>query len=431
MSTVTVRGLSPVRETLANGATVLVQETAFSPAVTFGVSFRAGSLYEPDDLTGLSWLVGRVIDRGTATRSADAIAEALDDRGVSLRVSTNRHLMTVSCTCLAEDFSDVLALVADIARNPVFPQDQLEKRRAEVISRIRQDQDNPAVRAAEALQSLLYGADHPYGRPAKGTVDTIERARREDLVAYHAQRFAPASLVVVVVGDVNAPQVIDRVGRALDGWSAPTPRERAVPPVPAATSRRQADIEIPGKSQSDIAYGFTTIDRLDPRFYAFWVMNNILGQFGLGGRLAENIRERQGMAYYAFSAFDPSLGPGPLVIRAGVDPKNVQRAVAAIDAEVGTLGRDGPTERELAESRQYLIGSLPRMLETNESITTFLQTAEFFGLGLDFDRRLPSILQAVTMEEVRAAAADVLHPERATLAVAGPVPGEGAAGSST
>ena len=431
MSTVTVRGLSPVRETLANGATVLVQETAFSPAVTFGVSFRAGSLYEPDDLIGLSWLVGRVIDRGTATRSADAIAEALDDRGVSLRVSTNRHLMTVSCTCLAEDFSDVLALVADIARNPVFPQDQLEKRRAEVISRIRQDQDNPAVRAAEALQSLLYGADHPYGRPAKGTVDTIERARREDLVAYHAQRFAPASLVVVVVGDVNAPQVIDRVGRALDGWSAPTPRERAVPPVPAATSRRQADIEIPGKSQSDIAYGFTTIDRLDPRFYAFWVMNNILGQFGLGGRLAENIRERQGMAYYAFSAFDPSLGPGPLVIRAGVDPKNVQRAVAAIDAEVGTLGRDGPTERELVESRQYLIGSLPRMLETNESITTFLQTAEFFGLGLDFDRRLPSILQAVTMEEVRAAAADVLHPERATLAVAGPVPGEGAAGSST
>ena len=230
---------------------------------------------------------------------------------------------------------------------------------------------------------------------------------------------------------MNAPQVIDRVGRALDGWSAPTPRERAVPPVPAATSRRQADIEIPGKSQSDIAYGFTTIDRLDPRFYAFWVMNNILGQFGLGGRLAENIRERQGMAYYAFSAFDPSLGPGPLVIRAGVDPKNVQRAVAAIDAEVGTLGRDGPTERELVESRQYLIGSLPRMLETNESITTFLQTAEFFGLGLDFDRRLPSILQAVTMEEVRAAAADVLHPERATLAVAGPVPGEGAAGSST
>ena len=89
-------------------------------------------------------------------------------------------------------------------------------------------------------------------------------------------------------------------------------------------------------------------------------MNNILGQFGLGGRLAENIRERQGMAYYAFSAFDPSLGPGPLVIRAGVDPANVERAIAAIDAEVGALGRDGPTERELRRRGSTSIGSIPR-----------------------------------------------------------------------
>ena len=116
-------------------------------------------------------------------------------------------------------------------------------------------------------------------------------------------------------------------------------------------------------------------------------MNNILGQFGLGGRLADNIRERQGMAYYAFSAFDPSLGPGPLVIRAGVDPGQ-RRAGDRGDrrARFGQLGRDGPTERELLETRQFLIGSIPRMLETNQSIATFLQTAEFFGLGLDYDR---------------------------------------------
>ena len=98
------------------------------------------------------------------------------------------------------------------------------------------------------------------------------------------------------------------------------------------------------------------------------------------------------------------------------------RAVAAIDAEVGSLGRDGATERELLETRQYLIGSIPRMLETNQSIATFLQTAEFFGLGLDYDRRLPALLQAVTLEDVNAAAASVLHPERACVAVAGPPP---------
>ena len=178
---------------------------------------------------------------------------------------------------------------------------------------------------------------------------------------------------------------------------------------------------MPEKPQSDVAYGFVTIGRLDPAYYAYWVMNNILGQFGLGGRLAENIRERQGMAYYAFSGFDPSVGPGPLVIRAGVDPRNVDRAIAAIDAEVTALGASGPTEREMAETRQYLIGSIPRLLETNPGIAAFLQLSEFFGLGLDYDRRLPGLIQSVSIEQVRAAAAAVLHPERAALAVAGPV----------
>jgi zinc protease len=420
VTTAVTRGLSPVRQVLGNGAVVVVQETAFSPAVTISASFRAGSLYDPDDLTGLAGLLGRVIDRGTAGRSADAIAEALDDRGVTLKVSTNRHALTASCTCLSEDFADMLALMADITREPVFPHDQFEKRRTETISLIRQDQDNPAIRASEALQSLLYGATHPYGRPAKGHVETIEGVTRDDLVAFHARRFAPGSLTLVIVGDVSASRAMDHVAAAFDGWQVPAPADRGVPPVGPVTVRQDVRIPMTGKSQTDIAYGFTTINRLDPRYYAYSVMNNILGQFGLGGRLAENIRERQGMAYYAFSAFDPSLGPGPLVIRAGVDPRNVDRAITAIDAEVGALGSEGPTERELAETRQFLIGSVPRMLETNQSIATFLHTAEFFGLGLDFDRRLPALLAAVTMDEVRAAAADVLRPDRASVAIAGP-----------
>ena len=176
------------------------------------------------------------------------------------------------------------------------------------------------------------------------------------------------------------------------------------------------------KSQSDIAYGFTSINRLDPAYCSYWMMNTILGQLGLGGRLAENIREKQGMAYYAFSSFDPSLGPGPLVIRAGIDPANVERALAAIDHEVGTFGREGATAQEIADTRRFLIGSIPRMLENNSSIATFLQTVEFFGLGLDYDRRLPALLEAVTLADVNDAAASVLDPLRACVAIAGPEP---------
>jgi zinc protease len=419
--TTSTSGLSPVRHVLPNGLVIIVQETAFSPAATISMAFRAGSLNEPDDLTGLAFFLARVIDRGTATRSADAIAEALDDRGVALRATANRHVLTLSCTCLSEDFADVLAVVADVARNPVFPADEIEKRRQETITAIRQDMDNPGIRASEALQALLYGPGHPYGRPAKGTVESVERVRREDLATYHAARFAPAAMFIVIVGDVRAADAVAQVTAAFDGWDAVAAAEREVPRVSRPAARQQIVLEMPDKPQSDIAYGFTSISRLDPTYCHHWVMNNILGQFGLGGRLAENIRERQGMAYYAFSSFDPSLGPGPLVIRAGVDPGNVERAITAIDAEVGAMGRDGATERELLETRQYLIGSIPRMLETNQSIATFLQTAEFFGLGLDYDRRLPALLQAVTIEDVRTAAASVLDPSRACVAVAGPV----------
>jgi zinc protease len=422
MSETVTSGLSAERTVLGNSVTAVMQETAFSPAVTFNVVIRAGGLYEPGRLTGLAWFAGRVIDRGTATRSADAISEALDDRGVTLKVSTNRHVMTVSCTCLSEDFADMLELVADITRHASFQSEEIEKRRAETVTAIRQDQDNPGVRASEMAQALLYGDAHPYGRPAKGSVGTVEQFTRADLVAHHAARFTPATATVVVVGDVRARSAFGLIEQAFGDWKTAPPEDLQVPPVPPRTTRDERRIVMPEKSQSDIAYGFTSINRLDPAYCAYWMMNTILGQFGLGGRLAENIREKQGMAYYAFSSFDPSLGPGPLVIRAGVDPANVERTIAAIDHEVSAFGRDGASGQEITETRRFLIGSIPRMLENNSSIATFLQTVEFFQLGLDYDRRLPSLLEAVTRDDVNRAAASVLDPSRACVAVAGPEP---------
>jgi zinc protease len=149
-------------------------------------------------------------------------------------------------------------------------------------------------------------------------------------------------------------------------------------------------------------------------------MNNILGQYALGGRLGDSIRERQGMAYYCFSSLDANKVPGPLTIRAGVDPANVDRAVASIDAEIDRMAADGPTEKELRESKQFLIGSMPRTLETNAGIAIFLQTVEYFGLGLDYDLRLPEIVDGVTLEAVHEAARNVLASSRACVVIAGP-----------
>jgi zinc protease len=177
------------------------------------------------------------------------------------------------------------------------------------------------------------------------------------------------------------------------------------------------------KSQADVAYGFVAIARSDPDYYAFSLMNNAFGQYAIGGRLGDSIRERQGMAYYVSSALDANIVEGPLAIRAGVSAANVDRAIASIDEEIERLVKEGLSEKELDESRRYLIGSMPRALETNAGIASFLLNAEFFGLGLDYDVRLPDYLRAVTLDAANAAARRVLDVNRATVVIAGPYDG--------
>jgi zinc protease len=413
-------GLAPARTVLGNGLTVVAKETRKTPAVSLNVGIRAGSIVDPPDAPGATYLLSRVIDRGTRSRSAAEIAEALDDRGISLSVVVTRHLLTLYCTCLAEDFDAVMSLVAEIVTSPTIPESELATRKGEVITLLRQDEDNPAVRAVEALMELLYGPGHPYGRRQKGTGESVALITREQLVAMHAARFAPGEVTAVVVGDVDPSRATEVADRAFGGWRTDRPAPLPLPPVPAAIDRRRLVIPMMNKAQADIAYGFTTITRADPAYPAFWLMNNVLGQYALGGRLGDSIRERQGMAYYVSSVFDPNIAPGPLVIRAGVGAANVERAIASIDEEVALLCRDGITQKEIDESRQYLIGSLPRALETNAGIAQFLQTVEFFGLGLDHDLRLPSLLSAVGVDDVNAAGRRVLDPARATVVVAGP-----------
>ena len=412
-------GLSPVRTPLDNGVVVLVKETRKTPAVSINLAVRAGSASDPDGAPGATHLLSRVIDRGTLTRSAEDIAEELDGRGISLTINVTRHLFSVVCTCLAADFEAILSLLAEIVRSPSVPEHELSKRKLEAITSIRQDDDNPAVRAVEALMAMLYGDHHVYGRRAKGTVEIVEGLTRNTLLDLHARHFTPDRTTAIVVGDVEASVAAAAVERAFGSWRVPAGPTMPLQAAPRSAERRRLVISMMNKAQADIAYGFTTIRRSDPAYYAYWIMNVALGQYALGGRLGDSIRERQGMAYYVSSVFDANLLEGPLMIRAGVSPANVDRAIASIDEELSSLRDHGLTEKELDETRRYLIGSMPRALETNAGIANFLQTAELFGLGLDYDRRLPGLLRSVGPADIRQAAR-ALDPALAGIVIAGP-----------
>ncbi|MSO51639.1 MAG: hypothetical protein CK533_09295 [Acidobacterium sp.] len=422
-------GLNPTRHVLDNGVTVIVKSNHTTPAVSLLIGVRTGAYADPADREGTAALCARVLDRGTITRPADVIADDLDGRGASLSVATGRHQMAISATCLSGDFGAVLALAADIARHPAFPDTEVNTRRADLITSIRQDEDHPAPMAVAAFARALYGT-HPYARKVRGSVATVESIRRQDLVRFYQKGFQPHAVTVVVVGDFAAEAAIAAIGKAFGDWAVSArgdkpsglsgPDAVLVPDAIAPTERRLVSVSMMNKAQADLAYGFIGIRRAHPDYTAFSVMNNALGQYAIGGRLGDSIRERQGMAYYVFSSLDASLGAGAFTIRAGVSADNVERAIASIDAELTAVLQSGFTAQEIDESKSYLVGSLPRQLETNAAIASFLLNADFFDLGLDYDARLPALIQSVTLDAANAAARQLLDPSRATIAVAGP-----------
>ncbi|MFN2446552.1 MAG: M16 family metallopeptidase [Vicinamibacterales bacterium] len=417
--------LSPTRRVLANGASILTVVNRTTPAVNLLVGVRAGSYQDPSGADGTATLVARLLDRGTSTRTAASIADDLDGRGAALVAGAGRHQTSINVTCLADDFAAIAAIALDCVRSPVFDPREVEIRRAELVTAIREDEDDPAARATDAMMEGLYPR-HPYSRRGRGTAASVEGLTPADLQVFHAHWFRPPTLTVAVVGDVDPGHVVAVVAQSLDGWQAPAPAAAAVPDSPAPGTRQLEVVSMMDKAQTDIAYGFVGVRRTAPDYYAAWVMNNALGQYGLGGRLGDSIRERQGMAYYVFSVLDATLGAGPLMIRAGVSPANVEKTIASIDAELTAVVQHGLTPAEIAESKQYLAGSLPRQLETNAAIANFLMSTELFGLGLDLDARLPGLIAGVTDDQVHAAARRLLHPLAATIAVAGPWEGPSA-----
>ncbi|MET0214681.1 MAG: pitrilysin family protein [Vicinamibacterales bacterium] len=411
--------INPLRRTLPGGIVVVAKETNTTPAVTILVGLRAGAYYDPGGAEGTAALLARVLDRGTETRTAADIADELDGRGASLSVIAGRHQLTVSATCLAEDFEAIFELVAEVICRPRFDEAEVETRRAELITAILQDEDDPGAVAVDVLMGRLYPT-HPYGRRPRGTTATVRGITRADLVTFHRSWFGPEGTTVVVTGDVTPATVIQVTERWFSPWRAERCAEPPLADVGLASTRDFFVVPMMSKAQADVAYGVIGVRRADPSYYDAWVMNNALGQYALGGRLGDSIRERQGMAYYVYSSLDATLAAGPLMIRAGVSAENVERTLASIDYELALVREEGLTPKEFDESKRYLIGSIPRQLETNAGIAGFLLSAEFHGLGPDYDRDLPGFLEAVTLDGVNAVARRLLDPSKAVVVVAGP-----------
>jgi zinc protease len=407
------------RAVLPNGVVVLARTNFNSPSVVVSGYLQAGSLFDPQGRLGLSEFTAAALMRGTETRSFQEIYESIESIGASLGFEAGVHTAGFSGKALSEDLELFIGLAADVLRNPVFPTEQVERLRAQLLTSLALREQDTAEMASLALDEIIY-RDHPYRFPSDGYPETIRPIRSEDLAAFHRAHYGPDTLVVAVVGAVEAGQALAAIAGAFGDWEnhvQPPPELPRVAPLAEVTTRR---VTIPGKSQADIALGAAGPVRLSPDYLPATLGNSVLGQFGMFGRIGESVREKAGLAYYAYSSVNAGIGPGPWSASAGVDPRNVDRAVDLMRDEIARFVREPVGGDELEDSQANFIGRLPLAMESNSGVAGALLNLERYGLGLDYYRQYPDLVRGVTPEMALETARRYLDPDRLAVSVAGP-----------
>ncbi|MGE5141093.1 MAG: M16 family metallopeptidase [Rudaea sp.] len=412
------------RVVLPNGISILVKENHANPSISVRGRLRAGAMYDSDKTAGLAQFTAAALNRGTDKYSFQKLNEVLDRSGMSLGAGAGVDYAGFYAKCLAEDLDLCLGLLEQILLHPTFPEREVEKLRGQLVTGLREAKQDTRWVASEHFHKLCYPLGHPYHRMDDGTEETVKRLKRANLERFHSRFFRPEGAMFVVVGDVQADEVVNRIQKRFGKWKGsgyPPPFE--IPPVSPREAPARASFALPGKIQSDVIIGNPGIARSDPDFYALRMADLIFGQLGLYGRLGEEIRDRLGLAYYVYSSLSAGLGAGPWTVSAGVNPKNVDRAVEGILAEVERLRVQGVTEDELEHGQSFLTGSLALRLETNDGVASTLADIEFYRLGLDYIERYPDIIRSQTLEQIRAAVERHTHPATAVTVIAGPPDG--------
>ncbi|HRW04278.1 MAG TPA: pitrilysin family protein [Caldilineaceae bacterium] len=405
------------RVVLHNGLTVLVRENHSAPVVVAEGYIPAGSIHESAENAGLSSFVASMLTRGSARYTFDEFNETVEALGASLGAGSDNHYTSFSTTSLSEDFPQMMQVLSDVVRNPLFPEEQVERVRRQKLVRLQERAQDTNRMAALRFYETIYG-HHPYGRAVSGYTESIRALTRDELVTYHADYYTPNGTILVVVGDVDTQQVLDLIHAQFGTWAG-APADQTIPPI-VAMERQQVLHPMADKFQADLVIGTLAIPRKHPDYFATRVANTILGQFGMMGRLGETVREEQGLAYYSYSSIDSELHAGVWLAQAGVNPAHVEQATESILAEFKRIGEEPVSAEELADTQAYLTGVVPLTLETNAGVASTLLNMEWYQLGLDYLERYPDLIYGITVEDVQRVAAQYIDPEQCTIVVAGP-----------
>ena len=408
------------RHRLDNGLRVAVVPIPGLLSAAVLLAIEAGQWFEPAGRPGVGRLTAQVMLRGTTTRDAKTWADALDGIGAAARLDVGSHAATFSAQSLGSDLAVLLELMADAVLHPAFVDKEVELVREQTVAQIEEDAKNTRAVAESAWRELVYPKGHPFRARPIGELEVVRGAKANDLREHHGRAIRPDGAVLVVAGGVDPKQVFDAAEKAFSSWRAGGPREE--PKVPTArltTVVRKLEV-VPDKTQSDVVLGWPGLPRTDPRFIAARVTNMVFAADTFASRAGHVVRDELGLAYYVFSTLGGSRGQSPWVVRMGVNPINVDRAVSTTLEELRKIVDGKVSQDDLDLAQDKLVGELDVARESPAGVASLLLEGEVFELGDDYAERYPRELRAVTLEQVIEIARAFLPPDHHALAIAGP-----------
>jgi zinc protease len=371
------------------------------PLIAMEFAFGGGASQDPADKPGVSNMVASLIDEGSGDLDSNTYHERLDRRAIELNFSSARDTFRGSLRMLKDNKDEAFELLRTALTSPHFDSTDVERIRAQIISGLRRDTSNPTAIASRKFLEAMFG-DHPYGRQANGTLESIPKIDVADMKDYVRRVLARDTLRIAVVGDVDPITL----GKMLDQTFGGLPAKASLTPVAdieaAKPPRREfIPLDVP---QTVVTFGGPGIKRHDPNFMAGYVVNHILGGGGLSSRLYREVREKRGLAY---SVSESLLWMDRSAIFYGNTGTRADRAgetVAAIDKEIRRMAEDGPTQQELDEAKSYLKGSQMLALDTSSKLASALLQYQLDKLPIDYIEKRNAIVDAVTLDEAKKAA---------------------------
>ncbi len=412
----------PERLELPNGMVVMLLEDHELPVVDAVARIRTGSRLEPADRVGLAALAG-IVQRtgGTEAMSGDALDDFLENRAASIETGTGIDSGSAGMSCLAEDLPEVLAAFAEVLRRPLFEASKLEVAKAQMRSAIVRQNDDPQDILGREFGEIVYGAESPYARSE--TLASVAAVTREDLLAWHRRFYHPNKVVLGVVGDFERGSLLALLEEAFGDWprgpeAEPFTGGYAASPAPGVFWVRKDDV-----TQSSIAMGHLGMRRDEPDYYAVQVLNELFAG-SMASRLFATVRTEKGLAYAVTGGVGSDWDhPGLARLWMTTKTGTTGAGIEALLEEARRLVAEPPTEAEVEEAKQSILAAFVFNSDSTREILSQQLTYEYFGYPLDWLARYAAGIEGVTVEQVRQAARERLHPERFAILVVGPAEG--------